>query len=124
MEGYYTIKITSTDDCGNVASTTTQVVVAHDQGTQRITVAEVSMESMEGKEGITLTALPNPSKGNFNITVSSSNSKERITMNIFDLYGRKLEERNVNNGTTVRIGDQYRPGVYIVTIMQGQNAGS
>ena len=40
-------------------------------------------------------------------------------MRVVDLYGRTLEKRTFDNGTTIKIGDNYSAGVYFVTVMQG-----
>jgi len=36
------------------------------------------------------------------------------------LYGRTIEERILPNKQTITLGDSYRPGVYIVKFMQGE----
>ena len=69
---------------------------------------------------LSVNAFPNPSNSYFSIAVKGNNN-EKMTMIVFDLYGRKLEERVVNNGAIVKIGEGYRAGVYFVSIQQGEN---
>jgi hypothetical protein len=73
---------------------------------------------IEAIPGLDINANPNPSSHNFNLSVRSDNIKSPIVMQVVDIYGRLIEVRNVNSNSIVRIGDSYRPGVYIVKIIQ------
>jgi hypothetical protein len=77
--------------------------------TQAVTVPEVT--------DLQLKVLPNPTHNAFNAFVHSDNSKERITLQVFDQWGRKIEERTVS-GELTQIGATYRPGTYFVRIVQ------
>jgi hypothetical protein len=63
-------------------------------------------------------AIPNPSNGNFAITVQSNDIKSEIRLQVMDMSGRIVEERTVIPNSTTRIGDNYSSGVYNVTISQ------
>ena len=76
---------------------------------------------MEFVPGLEVYANPNPSSGNFSLSVKSDNIKNPVIMQVMDIYGRLIEVRNVNPNSTTRIGDNYRPGVYIVKIAQDRN---
>lgn len=115
----YTITITSTDDCGNVATSTVTVLVPHDMSNAPIVMKKYLVEEMNTDEGLTVRATPNPTKDNFTIQVRSNNSKNRITLSVMDLYGRVIEEKIMNNEESIRLGDNYRSGVYFIRIMQG-----
>jgi uncharacterized delta-60 repeat protein len=62
---------------------------------------------------------PNPSTNSFSITVQSK-VKEKITMQVMDMYGRIIETRNVTVNSIVKFGDHYRPGTYFVRIIEGK----
>ena len=64
-------------------------------------------------------AYPNPATNNFSVTVQAD-EKERIIMQVTDMYGRIIETRNVNANSIIRFGDRYRPGTYFVRIIQGK----
>ena len=64
-------------------------------------------------------AYPNPTTYNFSITVQAD-AKEKIVMQVVDMYGRIIETRNVSANSIVRFGDRYRPGTYFVRIIQGK----
>jgi hypothetical protein len=67
-------------------------------------------------------AFPNPTTNQFNIQLESDNVKERINLSVFDLSGRTVELLwNINVGQTLQIGSKYRPGMYIVEMIQGNN---
>lgn len=111
----YTITITSVDDCGNTATTTTTVLVPHNNsnvivnpGTEQLPV-----------QGLVIKALPNPSNSNFAVTVSSDNNQDKILVSVFDVYGRRIEERWMTSGATISLGDKYVAGTYVVKVMQG-----
>ncbi len=64
-------------------------------------------------------AYPNPATNNFSVTVQAD-EKERIIMQVTDIYGRVIETRNVTANSIVKFGDRFRPGTYFVRIMQGK----
>ena len=70
---------------------------------------------------LTATVYPNPASTYFNIIVNSNDAKEKIVLQVLDQYGRVLEVRNnVSVGSTVRLGDLYRSGLYYVRVIQGK----
>jgi hypothetical protein len=107
----YTITITSTDDCGNTATKTVNVYVPHSNNS--------FVEPGPGPD-ITLKAMPNPSNNNFTILVNSDNISEKMTLSVFDLYGRIVETKiiDLSKGRIV-IGDNYIPGSYYIRVTQG-----
>jgi hypothetical protein len=114
----YTIKITSTDDCGNVAEAYTYVYVPHNNS---MNIYSIVPAEQAGK-GLSVKALPNPSNGNFAVTVNSDNIVERIMITVFDMHGRRIEDRLVNNGMTISLGSNYRAGTYILRVIQGKES--
>jgi hypothetical protein len=111
----YTITITSTDDCGNVATTTTTVVVPHNNITGPVAI--VSEEKPQ--TGLQVKALPNPSNSNFAVTVTSENDKDKVLVSVFDLFGRRIEDKWMNSGATIVLGENLRAGSYLLRITQG-----
>jgi len=78
-------------------------------------ISPLSVRALEAK------LYPNPSSSYFNVSVKSNDEKEKIVLQVFDQYGRLVSVRNnILNGSTVRIGDQYKPGVYFVRVTQGR----
>lgn len=65
-----------------------------------------------------LTVQPNPTNSSFAVGVRTANPQERITLQVFDQWGRIVEERTVA-GELTRIGAAYRPGTYYIRLVQG-----
>jgi len=77
---------------------------------------EITDEKISG--GFEIKVYPNPTTNNFSIAVHA-NSKEKIMMQVVDMYGRIVETRNVSVNSITSFGDSYRPGTYFVKIQQG-----
>jgi hypothetical protein len=66
-------------------------------------------------------ASPNPTRHQFSIRVESPNLKDKVTIQVVDLVGRRIEvKEQINPNTIVYLGDNYLPGVYITLIKQGE----
>jgi hypothetical protein len=69
---------------------------------------------------LALKAYPNPSTNKFTVNVQSSNREEKIQVRVMDLNGRVVELfNNLSANQTLQIGSNYRPGMYIVEMIQG-----
>jgi hypothetical protein len=69
---------------------------------------------------LSLNALPNPSSTDFTLTISGLNSYQKISLRVTDISGRILEQKeNIQALSTIKVGQNYRPGVYIVELIQG-----
>ena len=90
--------------------------------TQTNTTQKAGMEtaSPEVLGKLNVIAYPNPSATNFTISVNSNSEKEKITLQVVDMYGRIIETRNVNARSPIRFGDRYNPGTYFIRIIQGK----
>ncbi len=112
----YTITITSTDDCGNVATATTTVIVNHDMSNLIVTKEIDMVESLIGLE---VRAIPNPSNSSFTLKINSNNIKDQVNIQVVDMFGRVIENRNSISGEIITIGKDYNPGTYILRFIQG-----
>jgi hypothetical protein len=66
-------------------------------------------------------ASPNPTNYRFSIRLESPNLKDKITVQVVDLAGRRIENREqINPNSTLYIGEKYLPGVYFTLIKQGE----
>jgi hypothetical protein len=83
---------------------------------QQNVLAESSQQSIDKLE---VKAYPNPSTTSFSVTVQAD-PKEKIAMQVVDMYGRVIETKNVTSNSSIRFGDRYRPGTYFVRIIQGK----
>jgi hypothetical protein len=68
---------------------------------------------------LSLKALPNPSNTYFTLIIQSSKG-EAIDVKVMDATGRVIETmRKVSANGTLRIGYNYRPGIYYLEVVQG-----
>ncbi len=113
----YTIIITATDSSGNIATATTTVVVPHDNARAAARAQIIGKEDLIS--GLKVNAIPNPTSGRFTITTQSS-SNQTFTIEVTDNVGRIVERRTgVSPNATIYLGSNYRPGLYLLKIIQG-----
>ncbi|MBC7868359.1 MAG: T9SS type A sorting domain-containing protein [Gloeobacteraceae cyanobacterium ES-bin-316] len=122
----YTITIKATDGCNN---SSTKVVLVYVNHNNAVTATRTPNTQEAGKtklneigivEGIQLVATPNPTNNHFSIYIKSSNNQDKISMQVFDILGRRVELRNnLQTGTSIMVGDKYKQGAYFIRIMQG-----
>ncbi len=63
--------------------------------------------------------LPNPFSSSATLGINGS-SAERLTIRVVDAGGRVVESRtNIRANTTIQLGNNYRPGIYYVEVVQG-----
>jgi len=128
----YTISITVNDGCNPAVTSSTQVIVAHNAGSDNITrsttgeteqseinIVPLKIEGKELQKGLQIQAFPNPAKTNFVVKVSSNDRKGVIQMQISDVTGRIMESRTIAPGETITFGDTYLPGSYYIRVIQG-----
>ena len=106
------------DDPTTVVGANSSIVI---QGTEVVTRArdaeQVKEKLVDRPEFI---AYPNPGNKYFNVQVKTNDQTTKLQMQVYDQYGRLLEKRdNVVAGSVIRLGEMYRPGIYYVRIIQG-----
>ena len=77
--------------------------------TQKSVINKVASEISKQFE---VRAVPNPTNNNFNVQVKSNNQRDKIVLQVIDMYGRIIETKNVNANSIVKIGENYLTGVY------------
>jgi len=74
----------------------------------------------QSAEALSIKVFPNPSTTSFTIEISSNKQKDGIKLKAMDISGKLVESReNVTPGQPIRIGENYRAGIYLVEIIQG-----
>jgi len=82
-----------------------------------ITKGPVEKET-PGNGRLAIVAMPNPSAKGFMINVTGDVGSQ-LKLRVMDISGRIIETKNVTSNQTIRIGDNYRAGMYFAEIMQG-----
>lgn len=66
-----------------------------------------------------LQASPNPANSYFTMDISSSNTMDEVTLNIYNITGRMVESKSLNSNAKIQIGASYPAGVYLAEVVQG-----
>ena len=68
--------------------------------------------------GLAIVAMPNPSAKGFMLNVTGD-AGSKLMLLIMDISGRIIETKSVTSNQTIRIGDNYRAGMYFAEVVQG-----
>jgi hypothetical protein len=118
----YTITTTCHDQNGNTSSATTTVTVGHDKGkSNKRTESSIKDETtVKGISGLSIRVLNNPSRDHFTLNIQT-NSLDKITVRLIDLYGRVIESKfNLSGSQVLQIGSNLNAGTYQVELQQGK----
>ena len=81
--------------------------------------AKVNTVNITGNNILLLEVYPNPSAAEFTLVLKNS-SKEKVTITVTDVAGRKVLEASTTTGKQpFRFGNNFKPGMYIVKVVQG-----
>jgi len=62
--------------------------------------------------------MPNSSAKGFMLNVTGDAGSQLI-LRVMDISGRIVETKNLTSNQSIRVGDNYRAGMYFAEIMQG-----
>jgi hypothetical protein len=116
----YTINIVSTDAAGNSSSQMVTVAVPHDQMDLKIADGTSKIRKQADNKSFKVNTWPNPGNQNFNIQVESV-SNEIIDVFVTDVIGRQISRFQSTNLKTISFGDDLKPGIYVIKVMQGNH---
>ena len=86
------------------------------------TTGKESLQAIPLAHTLKVTAMPNPSRGHFNLLLQGEKDKT-VHLRVMDLLGREVEvRRNLAPNMSLRIGETYRPGVYLAELRQGKES--
>lgn len=70
---------------------------------------------------LVVSASPNPSVNYFNINVRGGNPNKPVTLKVYNILGKVMETRTTQSGQQVRLGDNYRAGLYFIELSQDKD---
>ena len=92
------------DDCSMIAAQT----------------SSSSQQAAQLSTSLNITAGPNPSADAFTILLHGGDQIQPVSIRVYDVSGRLLEQReHLSIGQSLRLGDQYKSGTYIIEAVQG-----
>lgn len=100
--------------CGDVT-----VTVPHDQSGKTRGESIGSTEINEGS-AFNVRILENPSANNFRLQINGS--QESVILRVMDIYGKLVENKKVAANNILQLGENYRPGIYFINVIQGNNS--
>ncbi len=68
-----------------------------------------------------VTSAPNPSANLFNLHIKAKNNAEPVRLNVYNAAGIAVERMNTRGNSTIAVGANWRPGLYVVDVQQGEN---
>ncbi len=89
-----------------------------------ITATVVTIETKQKVQAgiFSLRAFPNPTTSQFTVQLQSDNAKDKISVRVINLSGQVVETiSNLRAQQVIRLGTKYRPGMYVIEMMQGEN---
>ena len=117
---YFKVRMTSSPCSAQVLSTAGVAVYADICSAAREMTKEVVKEVVS--EEFKAIAYPNPSASVFQIEVSTPSSvkKKQFNVQVYDMTGRFIEQRQVQQSDNIEIGNEYPSGIYSIIVTQGE----
>jgi hypothetical protein len=116
VKGKYSTNCLATKDVSSALTSGSYLGVC----TNAIIVTKANKQVTNESAALVVTAMPNPSVNYFTISIKGGNALEKMNLKVTDVLGRSIEQKdNIQTNSTVKIGNGYFRGVYIVEIIQG-----
>ncbi|MEO5782781.1 MAG: HYR domain-containing protein, partial [Ginsengibacter sp.] len=116
----YTITTTCHDQYGNTSAKITTVTVYHDKGKSNKRTESSIKNDETVVTGFSLKVLNNPSRDHFTLNIQT-NSLDKMTVRLIDIYGRVIESKfNLTGSQVLQIGANLNAGTYQVELQQGK----
>ena len=81
-------------------------------------------EDMNAEPVFSVVAYPNPSSSLFTLEVLSSNKGKSTELKVFDMIGRLIEQRQIQQADPIEVGADYPSGVYNIIVTQDSQVKS
>jgi len=77
-------------------------------------------KQLTAESSLSVIAYPNPSSSVFNLEFSSSVSGKSNSIQVYNMTGQLIEQRQVQQSENVELGSDYASGIYNVIVTQGE----
>lgn len=85
--------------------------------------AKLNSANQPSENILEIEAYPNPSTYEFNLVVMGK-SNQKVSITVTDIFGTKVYETTAENKKEFRIGNNFKPGLYFVQVVQGDKKQS
>lgn len=117
----YTITTRCTDVAGNFKTATTTVTVPHDMSGKHSN--SLVGDSKNDEDALSLKISSNPTSTYFGVDIKSADNVGLISVKLVDVAGNIVEvKNNIKAGQFIRIGQQAKPGIYMLQVSQGKQS--
>ena len=82
------------------------------------TNAKTNVVNVSVDKNFTIEAFPNPTEHEFTVVLDGFNSKEKVSVTVTDLLGRKVYQTAGTGKLQYRFGKNFKPGMYSVQVLQ------
>jgi hypothetical protein len=73
---------------------------------------------------LSVQAYPNPSQSDFTLVLQGYDSKEKVSITVTDLLGRKVFQTEGTGKMQYKLGNNFMTGMYNVQVIQGNDKKS
>ena len=74
------------------------------------------------KVAFVVKAWPNPSANNFNISITTENTSDKVDIQVMDMTGKRVHFDTFGGDQTYRYGENLQSGLYFVRVSQAGNS--
>jgi hypothetical protein len=112
--------VTAADPISTITITSSNMTVTSTTATTAANTRQIVATEAEARI-FDLKAFPNPTTSEYTVQMSSSNRTEKVQVRVMDLNGRVVQLFNsLQANQTIKLGANYRPGVYVIQMIQGK----
>ena len=89
-------------------------------GAEAISSTTLASGSLDEDQSLRISSYPNPAVSDIALVVSGGTS-EKIAISVIGADGRTFYQNSGSSNNTYRFGSQFKPGLYIIKVLQGKN---
>ena len=98
-------------DCDNIGPTSATTAISETK----------YVDTSRSATTLSVRSFPNPSTNYFTVVVNSADRQTKMSVRVVDITGNTKDlKNNIAPGETITIGASYKPGIYVLQLMQGQ----
>jgi hypothetical protein len=85
-----------------------------------VNLDNIKEKQVTAESSLSVIAYPNPSSSVFNLEFSTSFSGKSNSIQVYNMTGQLIDQRQVQQSENVELGSEYASGIYNVVVTQGE----